>query len=119
MPPTENIFNLDKIIAFRHWMHKNAEPSMKEFKTQQAVIDFLLDLGIPQSSIKKSANTGLTIDIHGTGPSLGAPKLIACRADLDGLIMEEFNDLPYKSVTNTAHMCGHDGHTAMLLGFYF
>ena len=43
--------------------------------------------------------------------------MVAIRADIDGLHMKEANeDLPYRSTTEYAHMCGHDGHTSMLLG---
>lgn len=44
--------------------------------------------------------------------------MVACRADIDALLMtEENHDLEYKSKTKGAHMCGHDGHTTCLLGF--
>jgi metal-dependent amidase/aminoacylase/carboxypeptidase family protein len=41
--------------------------------------------------------------------------MIAIRADMDALNMPEITDVPYKTVTEWAHMCGHDGHTVMLL----
>ena len=41
---------------------------------------------------------------------------IALRGDMDALLMKEENDLPYRSQTAYAHMCGHDGHTTCLLG---
>jgi metal-dependent amidase/aminoacylase/carboxypeptidase family protein len=50
-------------------------------------------------------------------PSQGSNRIIAFRADIDALIMDEDNiDLPYRSVNGCAHMCGHDGHTTSLLG---
>ena len=59
------------------------------------------------------------VDMRGTGASSGVKDgchMIALRADIDGLLMAENNpDLSYRSKTNYAHMCGHDGHTAMLL----
>ena len=59
------------------------------------------------------------VDLRGTGVSSGVKggcHMIALRADIDGLLMPENNpDLSYRSRTNYAHMCGHDGHIAMLL----
>lgn len=64
------------------------------------------------------AKTGYYIDIYGKAPASGKKTLIALRADIDALSMTEENPhLPYKSKTNAAHMCGHDGHTTTLLGF--
>ena len=68
--------------------------------------------------MKKCAGTGLVVDIKGTGkPSKAAKvKVVALRTDLDGLHMPENNDnLAYRSKTDHAHMCGHDGHMACLM----
>jgi len=69
--------------------------------------------------MKVCAKTGLIVDIKGTGPASkqeGGCKTVAIRADMDGLPIPENNpELPYKSKTDWAHMCGHDGHMAMLL----
>lgn len=67
--------------------------------------------------IKAVANTGLQVELMGTGAAAPSPKLIALRADMDGLRMEESNMfLPYKSRNpGRAHMCGHDGHMASLV----
>ena len=61
----------------------------------------------------------MTVDIYGTGPKSdkGPCKSVAIRTDMDGLPMPENNpDLEYKSKTDHAHMCGHDGHMATILG---
>ena len=74
----------------------------------------------------RCVGTGLIVDIMGTGDTkatnkavkheASAIKLIALRADLDGLPMPENNQaLPYKTQTDHAHMCGHDGHMACLI----
>ena len=69
--------------------------------------------------MKVCAKTGLVVDIKGTGPATKGKEEchnVAIRADMDGLPIPENNpDLPYKSTTDWAHMCGHDGHMAMLL----
>lgn len=63
------------------------------------------------------AGTGLVVDIVGTGEETqNKVKCVALRADMDALPIPENNpDLPYKTVTQSAHMCGHDGHMATLL----
>ena len=69
--------------------------------------------------MRVSAVTGLVVDIEGTGPEqvdAAGISTIALRADMDALPMPENNpDLPYRTRTNAAHMCGHDGHMATLL----
>jgi len=84
--------------------------------------DTLLGFGVPAKNIKSSAGTGLVVDINGTGPAVPVKKgdntitSIALRADMDGLPMPENNPhLEYKSTTDFAHMCGHDGHVATII----
>ena len=63
--------------------------------------------------------TGKSIAPSGIIADIGvkkAGKMILLRADMDALPMKEENDLSYKTVTDAAHTCGHDMHTAMLLG---
>jgi len=61
----------------------------------------------------------LIVDIIGKGPvkEEGDISHIAFRTDIDGLNMKEASDLPFKSTTDHAHMCGHDGHMTMLMTF--
>ena len=111
--------DVEAMIAFRQKMHSYPEGRFNEVVTQQLLNDTLLGFGVEKQAIKKCAKTGLVVDIKGSGkPSgeKGGCKTIAIRADIDGLPMPENNkDLPYCSKTKFAHMCGHDGHTAMLL----
>lgn len=92
-----------------------------EFETQKLIRETLIEFGIPDDIIKVCAETGLTVDIWGTGKPLenqekGAVNALALRADMDGLPMPEANQkLEYASKTEFAHMCGHDGHMATLL----
>ncbi len=99
-----------ELIHIRRDIHQHPELSFQEFRTAQLVADTLLEIGIqPQTGIGR---TGVTAQIgNGNGPT------IAIRADMDALPITEKNDLPYKSQNpGVMHACGHDAHTAILLG---
>ncbi len=99
-----------ELTEARHDIHQHPELGFEETRTQAKVKDYLEALGYAPCV---SAETGLVADVR---PDLGAPRL-ALRADLDCLPMQEDTDLPYKSVhSGRAHKCGHDGHTAVLMG---
>jgi amidohydrolase len=112
----EKIEHLIKDIAPKAWdhrlhIHANPELSYQEFETQKYVIEQLQLIGIKQ--ISTLANTGVVAIIEGTKKG----KCLILRADLDALPIDEENDVPYKSkVRNVMHACGHDFHTANLLG---
>ena len=100
----------DDLIALRHAIHRWPEPGFEEVRTQTAIRTALTEAGLAP---RDCAGTGLIADIgSGSGPA------IALRADIDGLRMTEANTaLPYRSQREGfAHMCGHDGHTATLVG---
>lgn len=100
----------DYIISLRRKFHMYPELSFKEYKTSQLVCDELDKMGIPYVKLKNNCVVGL---IEGSGNG----KRIAIRADMDGLPMVEENEKPYTSKNKgVMHGCGHDGHTAMLLG---
>src|SRR3989338_8357484 len=112
---------LKKIIELRQTFHAYPEVGFQEFETQKRLQDFLIDvIGIPSSSIRKMAGTGLVIDVNGSKPAADGAiiRRIALRADMDALPMTEGNaDLAYRSKNaGKAHMCGHDGHMASLVG---
>ena len=113
-----SLFNLDNLIEFRHWMHENAELSWNEYNTVNKIREFLTQqLQVKESQIQAIAKTGLIVTLQGTGAPHGVPLTIALRSDHDGLPIDELNkELPYVSKTEAAHMCGHDGHTTMMLG---
>ena len=102
------------IIALRRDFHIHPELSWQEFRTCGVVMQELEKLGIP---CVKVAETGVVGTIEGTG-SMGNGKTIALRADMDALPVQELNSgLSYCSQTaGVMHACGHDGHTASLLG---
>ncbi|GAB4107833.1 M20 family metallopeptidase [Echinicola sediminis] len=103
---------LGQITDNRRHLHANPELSFEEYKTSAFVEEQLKALGI--SSIEKKADTGLVALIEGKNPS---KKVIALRADMDALPIVEQNEVPYKSKNEgVMHACGHDVHTASLLG---
>ena len=111
--------DVDAMIEMRRAIHQNAEGGFQEIDTVKRLSEVLASFGISASAMKKSAGTGLVVDIMGTGPAdnkATGPKVIALRTDLDALPMPENNpNLEYKTRTKFAHMCGHDGHMACLM----
>jgi len=110
-------YDLERLTAFRHDLHKHAELSYKETRTSSKIHEYLIKLGISENNIRKAAQTGLIVDITGTAPASGKPFCVALRADMDGLPIKENNpEIDYQSVTEAAHMCGHEMHVTCLLG---
>ena len=101
-----------EIIAIRQHLHAHPELSFQEHQTTAYVEKQLNNLGI---TVKKGfTETGLVGYIYGNNPS---HKTVALRADLDALPIEEVSDKAYISVhKGVMHACGHDVHTAALLG---
>jgi len=101
----------EKIIDLRRDFHQHPEIALKEFNTAKKVEGILRGLGIETKMMVK--DTGVRGTLKGSLPG----KTIALRADLDALPVQEETDLPYRSKNAGAmHACGHDAHTAMLLG---
>lgn len=101
----------DEIVATRRDIHKHPELSFKEFRTAKLVSERLQSLGIEVR--EQVGKTGVVGTLCGgkEGPT------VALRADMDALPMQETSDVPYASINEgVMHACGHDGHTAMLLG---
>ena len=116
----KDIQNIEsKVIEWRRHFHQNPELSNREFKTAEKIAKHLKSLGIKvQTGV---AHTGVVGILEGNNSG----KVVALRADIDALPVTERNDLPYKSnVTSTfigeevgvMHACGHDTHTAILMG---
>lgn len=104
--------HLEDVIGMRRHLHAHPELSYKEFNTSKFVEEKLKQHGISyQSGI---AGTGISALIEGKNP---ASRLVALRADMDALPIEEDNDVAYKSThQGVMHACGHDVHTSSLLG---
>ena len=98
-------------VANRRHIHQHPELSFQEFETQAYVKGQLAQMGIESTPL---ANTGLVALIKGKNPE---SRVVALRADMDALPILETNDVPYKSQNpGVMHACGHDVHTASLLG---
>ncbi|MDU4257834.1 M20 metallopeptidase family protein [Intestinibacter bartlettii] len=93
----------------RRYLHQNAEVGFDLPITTKYVMDRLQEIGLEPKEICKS---GVTALIEGKKPG----KTYLLRADMDALSMNEENVLEFASKTNAAHNCGHDMHTAILLG---
>ena len=102
---------MEKILieAFQ-WLHRHPELAMKEYKTTEYLRKTLLDSGVRLLDTK--LETGL-IAVIGTGED----PVIALRADIDALPIQEQTSLPYASETpGVMHACGHDFHATCMLG---
>lgn len=100
------------VIAIRRHLHENPELSFQEVETGKFIAARLAEFGIPFQH--GMAGNGLVGLIRGRN---GSDRVVALRADMDALPIEEANDAPYKSKKpGVMHACGHDVHTASLLG---
>jgi amidohydrolase len=110
LPMLENARELqNQLIEWRRDIHMHPELSFQELRTARLVADTLRDMGIEvETGVGK---TGVVARIGEGRPAIGI------RADMDALPLQELNDVPYKSLTpGVMHACGHDAHTAILLG---
>src|SRR5690349_4499683 len=101
-----------EVVATRHHLHQNPELSYEEEKTAALVAERLRALGVDE------VRTGVGgYGVVGTLRGAADGPMFALRADMDALPIQEENDVPYKSCNpGVMHACGHDGHTATLLG---
>jgi len=112
----ENIARLanaykEEITGIRRHLHAFPELSYQEYETCAFVEQELKKMGLP---VEKMGGTGLVSLIEGNDPG---SRVIALRADMDALPITEENDVSYKSTRpGVMHACGHDAHTAVLLG---
>jgi amidohydrolase len=98
-----------ELVAIRRHIHAHPEPSYREFETAALVARELAVAGLSPRMLPEG--NGLICDI-GEGD-----RVIAFRADLDALPLQDLKDVPYKStVPKVAHACGHDVHTTVMLG---
>jgi amidohydrolase len=114
MPIVNRIADLhDEITAWRRDIHAHPELRYDVHRTAASVVDKLKSFGC-DNVVAGIGQTGVVGIIRGRKPG---GKVVGLRADMDALPLEEETNLPYKStVPGKMHACGHDGHTAMLLG---
>ncbi len=100
----------DETQKYRHHIHANPELSFQEFETSKYIQEQLTKMGIP---FEVKANTGVVALVKGKNAD---KKVVALRADIDALPIQETNDVSYKSQNaGVMHACGHDVHTSSLL----
>ena len=101
---------LPDMVALRHALHRVPEPALQEEQTRAVIL-----AALPRRGLRIQApllGTDLIADLGAAGKHR-----IALRADIDALPISEETGLPYRSVhAGFMHACGHDGHTAMLVG---
>src|ERR1700680_3525981 len=116
MPIVNRVADLhDEITAWRHDLHAHPELLYDVHRTSATVAEKLKAFGCDEV-VSGIGRTGVVGVIKGNRPG-GTRKVIGLRADMDALPIEEANDVAYRStVPGKMHACGHDGHTAMLLG---
>jgi hippurate hydrolase len=103
----------EELRRYRRDLHQIPETGFREFKTKEYLLSVLQQF--KEWEIAEVAETGLCAFLKAEHPSL--PGAVAFRSDMDGLLTEEHNDVPYRSQhSGMMHACGHDGHMAMLLG---
>ncbi|HXN15463.1 MAG TPA: amidohydrolase [Usitatibacter sp.] len=109
-----------KVIAWRRDFHQHPELANREFRTAKIVGDHLRTLGLDQLR-ERVAHTGVVAVLRGAKPG----PVVALRADMDALPVVEEVDVPFKSTARgewngqacgLMHACGHDAHTAVLMG---
>lgn len=99
----------EDLITFRRTLHSNPEVGESLPKTKQYVIEKLKEFGYDPKEICES---GIVATIEGSKPG----KTFLLRADMDALPVQEATECDFKSNNGSMHACGHDMHTAMLLG---
>jgi amidohydrolase len=101
----------DDMVALRRDLHRYAELSQEEHRTQTVIMERLRAIGA--EDVRSCADTGVTALVRGGRPG---PRIL-WRADIDGLPLREDTGLPFASEDGKAmHACGHDGHIAIALG---
>lgn len=108
--------NVKRLTEFRHDLHMHPELKFMEHRTSDKIAAFLTELDIPYK--RGLASTGIVGSIYGKNRSANDPgPALGIRADIDALPLEEANKFTHASKhKGCMHGCGHDGHTAMLLG---
>ncbi len=98
------------LVGVRRDFHQHPELGFEEVRTSSKIKEYLTEMGLSPKGIAK---TGVVADIKGEDSSV----MIALRADIDALPIQDKKECPYKStIDGKMHACGHDAHTTILLG---
>lgn len=101
----------NEVLKWRRYLHEHPELSFEEHETSQFVYDTLSSFG--GLELSRPTPTSVVARLRGSQPG----RVLAIRADMDALPITEENEFPFASKNSgVMHACGHDGHTAMLLG---
>lgn len=104
----------EELIKIRRDLHENPELGFEEWKTSEKIKNFLQNEGIPYITLAKTGVCGI---IEGTAEGASEGKVIALRADIDALPIQDKKVCDYRSkIEGKMHACGHDAHTTILLG---
>jgi len=107
----ESLALAPETVRWRRHMHAHPELSYQEVKTSQFITQTLRDIGLSPVTV---SGTGVVALVEGKNPTR---QVIALRADIDALPIQENSDKPYRSTQQgVMHACGHDVHTTSLLG---
>ena len=101
--------NFDETVAIRHQLHQCPEKGRNEYETTEIIISYLEKWGI---AYERLVDTGVVATVKGDKDGITT----ALRADIDALGITENTNVPFKSTNGFMHACGHDIHTASLLG---
>jgi amidohydrolase len=105
---------LPQLVKWRRQLHQQPELGFQEQQTAALIQRKLTEWGIPHTT--GIAQTGIVATIAGRQPG----KVLAIRADMDALPIQEINEVPYKSqIPGQMHACGHDGHVTIALGIAY
>jgi amidohydrolase len=106
-----NSVTKEQLVEWRRYLHMNPELSYQEEKTSQFVYETLK--AFPNLEVSRPTKYSVMARLIGEKPG----KVLAIRADMDALAIQEENEFEFVSQTpGVMHACGHDGHTAILLG---
>jgi len=110
--PEVYLENVNELLQIRRYLHAHPELSEEEFQTAETISGFISKYN-PTEIIKNVGGTGV-VAIFDSGEK---GKTILFRSELDALPIHETNNFSYRStVDGVAHKCGHDGHSAILIG---
>ncbi|GMV78934.1 MAG: N-acyl-L-amino acid amidohydrolase [Planctomycetota bacterium] len=100
-----------EIVEIRRDFHRHPEVAFEEVRTSGKVAAYCEQLGL--KVLRGAAKTGVIAELNADRPG----PILGLRADMDALPIHEENEIEYRSTLNgKGHMCGHDAHTAMLMG---